>query len=338
MRIFALRYRARRCAALALLLVAVTTTAAQSAQAKSPLRNVRVVTISSEDPQQSAQRYARELGYRWIEAGTVPEALANLWEAPAVAGRPYVLLQSPDETPSFLRFVQVNTVSEYQPMTATGWNAAEFLVRDPYAIHARLKRGELQHLDGPAPLGSESTIHAAQYLGADREVLYLTADLGERNSSTLARTRNEVGRVFIVVLAGANIDALSTFYNDLFGLSEAFRTAMPIALIARAQGLPVDTKYELALLRLADFSHSIELDAYATANTKPTLAGELPPGIAVVSFCIETFSTAVLERVFRAPRPMPGREYAGREVTALRGPAGELIELIRCDLQAAPDV
>lgn len=294
------------------------------------LRNIRMVTISSEDPEKAAQRYIDNIGYTRVESGTVPAPLALRWDAPAMAGRPYVILQSPDGEQSFLRFVSARTPVDYRALTTSGWNAAEFLVQNPYTVHEGLNDPAFTHIGGPAPLGVAASIHAVQYRGPDQEVLYFTADLGDNPISTLARTTHFVGRSFIVVLAGASIEELSAFYQSIFAVPEVYRTRTPIALIAKAQDLPSSHTYDLALLRLADFSHSIELDGYPSAPRRTSLQGELPPGISAVSFCVEAFSDALRANLRETPVKIQSLAYSDGRVAVMKGPAGELIELVEC--------
>ena len=312
------------------------------------LHSIRMVTVSSADASAAARRYVRHLGYNPVEHGTITADFAAAWRAPAMTGRSYTVLRSRDPEPVFLRFVETTSPqAPYLPVSTAGWNALELLVRDPYEAHRHLADSPFEHLAGPAPLTDGSSIHAAQYLGPDGEVLYLTADLERGHTSTLARTEHRVGRPFIVVLAGADIDALSRFYAGTFGLQEAFRAQLPIPFIATAQKREPSHRYTLALLRLDRFSHSIEIDQYPAAPARARVAGELPPGISVVTFC-GTFShaprslgsrniaTPGMAREFRTVSQAPGIAYAGRSVSFLNGAADELIEVLSCEPPSAP--
>lgn len=312
------------------------------------LHSIRMVTLSSADASAAARRYVRHLGYNPVEHGTITADFAAAWRAPAMTGRSYTVLRSRDPEPVFLRFVETTSPqAPYLPVSTAGWNALELLVRDPYEAHRHLADSPFEHLAGPAPLTDGSSIHAAQYLGPDGEVLYLTADLERGHTSTLARTEHRVGRPFIVVAAGADIDALSRFYAGTFGLQEAFRAQLPIPFIAAAQKREPSHRYTLALLRLGRFSHSIEIDQYPAAPARARVAGELPPGISVVTFC-GTFShsprspgsrniaASGMAREFRTVSQAPGIAYAGRSVSFLNGAADELIEVLSCEPPSAP--
>lgn len=316
--------------------------------APAALHSIRMVTISSADAGAAARRYLRYFGYSPVEEGRITADFAAAWRAPAMAGRSYTVLRSRDPEPVFLRFVDTTSPrSPYLPVSSAGWNALELLVRDPYEVHRHLAGSPFEHLAGPAPLMDGSSIHAAQYLGPDGEVLYLSADLKRGHRSTLARTEHRVGRPFIVVLAGADIDALSQLYAGVFGLTEAFRVRLAIPFMAAAQQREPSHRYTLALLRLGRFSHSIEIDQYPVAPARARVAGELPPGISVVTFCgalspappstgSRSAAAPGRAREFRTVSQAPGIAYAGRGVSFLNGAAGELIEVLSCEPPSAP--
>ncbi len=324
------------------------------------LDSIRMVTISSGDPGRSARAYTRHMGYESVEEGTVEETLAQHWGAPNTTGRRYILLRSPDPEPVYLRFVESRLPRDYQPLTSAGWNALELLTRDPYALRSALRQSPFEELAGPAPLTEGSSIHAMQYRGPDGEVIYLTADLGDDSTSTLTRTNHPVGRPFIVVAAGEDLEQLSAFYTTRFALTEAFRLRLPVPFMARAQSLAPDHQFALTLLRLSAFSHSIELDEYPAAPVRDALPGELPPAIAVVTFCglppipapessadplvgsparrethrVSDKSAAAPLSSSSAPFSPSGLAYGGAATVVLRGAAGELIELVDCKTAA----
>ena len=342
-------YTALRIFLKSLLLCASVTVCGSTNPRLPTLHSIRMVTISSSDVTASARRYVHYLGYDLVEDGTLTTHVANAWRAPAMAGRSYLVLRSPDPVPVFVRFVETAAPKEpYAPVSSAGWNALELLVRDPYAIHSSLVDSPFKHLDGPAPLMGGSSVHAAQYLGPDGEVLYLTADLKHNQDSTLARTQHRVGRPFIVVIAGADIDVISQFYAQNFKLTEAFRVKLPIPFMAAAQQRELTHTYPLALLRLQQFSHSIEIDEYPEAPARARRAGELPPGISVVTFCgaVSNAQASIGSRNtddssgmipgLRKVSKVRGIAYAGQTVSFLNGAGGELIEVLRCESLSEP--
>jgi hypothetical protein len=228
----------------------------------------------------------------------------------------------------FLRLVEGTPVPGYKPLTTTGWNAIEMLVQDPDAVARRLAGTAFTRLGAPAFLAPGSSIRATQFTGPAGEVFYFTADTGPAADSTLARAGSPVDRPFILVLAGEDVDTLAAFYRERFALPQAFRSRLPIPVIARAQGRSENEDFPLALLRLAAFSHSLELDGYGKVPGRPTVEGELPPGVALASFLVADLD-ALGDLPYLAPPSVQwSAPYDGRRSATLRGPAGELIELV----------
>jgi hypothetical protein len=312
--------------ALCLCLLAGAIRAAEEAQPL--LTRVRMATIGTADLDGSTDLYARKLAYRSVESGRISAAQAAGWDAPAMAGRRYSLLQGDAGGDVYLRLVEISPAPGYRAMTTSGWNATEMLVSDPDAVHTRLQNSAFTHIGGPAFLGVSDTIRAVQYRGPAQEVFYFTADNGPEEGSLLARAQSAVDRVFIMVLAGGDAQVISDFYQRLFRLPQIMASETPIALIARAQGLPETHSYTLKLLSLGAFSNYIEIDGYPSAPPRIHAPGELPPGIALASFEVTDLGAIPAAVLIDAPRVDPGRAYAGARTATLRGPAGELVELI----------
>jgi hypothetical protein len=99
------------------------------------------------------------------------------------------------------------------------------------------------------------------------------------------------------------MDDLQAFYADRFDLPRAPVMESRVKGMSAAFGLSPEHRYPIAALPLAGQS-LIELDEMpAAAGPRATVDGELPPGIAIVSF-------------------------AAAEHVTLRGPAGEIVELV----------
>jgi hypothetical protein len=126
-----------------------------------------------------------------------------------------------------------------------------------------------------------------------------------------------VGQVFITVVAGPDIEALRAFYAQKFGNPVTPPVAIPIGVISKANALPVDTLYSLALAELPGGTR-IELDQYPpVAVSRAVTPDHLPPGMCMVSFDAET--TGTLSDI--AP-------FIDRSTVCMVGAAGELIELV----------
>jgi len=96
-----------------------------------------------------------------------------------------------------------------------------------------------------------------------------------------------------------------------------------------AQNLPTEHLFPLGLVRLGAFSNSIEIDGYPdTAGSRPTAAGELPPGVSITSFSINDLNMVDSNLFITEPITLEGIAYKGNRTVTIVGPAGELIELI----------
>ena len=100
-----------------------------------------------------------------------------------------------------------------------------------------------------------------------------------------------------------------------------------ISVVSNAQGLPADTLHDIAALALTGQSF-IEADTMPAATLPRTsVADELPPAIAMVSFGIDALHESTA-RWIAPPQALPIAPYYGRSVGVCTGVAGELIELI----------
>jgi catechol 2,3-dioxygenase-like lactoylglutathione lyase family enzyme len=290
------------------------------------LKLILIITLGVPDVSVMEHAYAEWLGYSAAAHGTVDKDLAQVWAAPAMAGRPYVLMQPASKEKIYLRFVQVAPAPGYVPMKTFGWNAIEIMVQDPDALATRLaKSGSPFRIIGqPRPLGPNSPIRAMQAVGPAQEVLYLTRFPGPDGRPT---ARTFVDRPFIVIDGGPQLEALRDFYGKQFGASVGAPAQARMTVLNKAHGFDIETTHPLAVARLTP-QYSIELDGYPqTATARPTRAGELPPAIASVTFEVDSLD-AVKVPLLAPAHAIASQPYAGRRVGTVRGAAGELIELV----------
>lgn len=285
------------------------------------LKTILIITISVLDLGAVETAFEAHLDYATVERGTVSEVLGSVWNAPASAGRQYVMMRPASEAEVYLRFVAGPAVVGYAPLTTWGWNATELLVTDPDALAARLEGTPFEVIGRPKDLwDAPNAPRAMQTLGPANEVLYLTRN---PDFPTLAA----VDRVFIMVVGGPSMTALSEFYTAQLGLPVGQATPFPISVLARAQGLPAATTYPLAIATISE-DFLIELDEYPTAvGPRPIASGHLPPGTAMVSFEVDSLDK--FDLIWRTePKAIDAFPYDGRRVAVTVGPAGEWIELI----------
>jgi len=292
------------------------------------LKRIRIATVTTHDLAKSEAFYAEWLDYTACERGEVTEALAASWGAPACAGRSAVMMSSSGTPDVYIRFVQADPVPGYRAMTTLGWNSIEIIVDDVEALHQRLASGPFTILDTPHPLKGYPSIVAMQVKGPSEEVLYLTMESGDRAASILPEPGSFVGRPFIAVVAGHDMEAMLGWYTEHFGMTPRRIAQSPIGILQTAQGLDAAYQFTLSTMALAEHGNLIEYDVYpAAARARPCRDGELPPGNAMYSFMvddIDAFGFAFLGPV----ATHGGVGYDGGRSATVVGPAGELVELI----------
>jgi catechol 2,3-dioxygenase-like lactoylglutathione lyase family enzyme len=300
------------------------------AQAGPRMERIRIATVGAADVAATACLYERWLQHDIVETGRISGALARSWGAPETAGGAYALLRGRSGDDVYLRVVETDVPDDYRALTTWGWNAIEMLVEDPQALHTSLQDSPFRLVGAPAAIGeSFPTIIATQYAGPSEELFYFTRDTGPRESSLLAAPRSAVDRPFIMVSAGPDARAMLDFYVDTLGGTEGFFLEMPVPIIAEAQGRDRSSAYPLGFVRLDAFSNGIEVDGYPdSTGPRPTAPGQLPPGVAMASFSVPDLDVFDASLFISTPARHGGLAYGDNRSATLRGPAGELIELI----------
>jgi hypothetical protein len=288
---------------------------------KPSLGAIRAVTCVVPDLERVESAYTRFLDYRVVDDGIISQSVADGWSAPAMAEAAYFTMAPASGERVHLRFIESESAAGYRALTTHGWNATEFVVQDVDALASRLDDSPFQLIGEPKSLTRFPMIRAMQVIGPAGECLYFT-QIGPGSGLDLAAAASFVGRVFIVVAGAADLSALLSTYSAFANeIDPPVRT--PVAVISRANGLPLDTEHPHGLIKLPSGT-LIELDGYPNVTTPRTVAeGELPPGMAMVSFdfgAIERYEPTC--GCTQALLPHAGR------CAVLRGAAGELIELV----------
>jgi hypothetical protein len=231
---------------------------------------------------------------------------------------------------TFLRLVQSPATPGYEVMKTHGWNANEILVEDPDALAQRFAApgSPFRVIGPPRPLGTNPRVRAMQAIGPAGELNYFTripADGGSVFIKTPARA--PVDRTFIVVLGGPSMAAMRAFYEGTLGIPVTDPMPARINVIQDAYGLPRDYVTPLAIVRFST-SFVIELDEYpAASRPRPQRDGDLPPGIALVTFLVGSLDAAALPWI-ATPATHEGMPYAGRRSAVVIGAAGERLEMV----------
>lgn len=291
------------------------------------LKELAIITITVANLGQVGQAWQDKLDYRAIDNGAVSSELSELWGAPAMAGKQYIVMAPANSAQTFIRFVQDDTAANYQPMTSHGWNATELLVRDTDAVAAQLRESKFEIVGEPKNLWpAPDAPRAMQAKGAGNELLYLTTNSQAAGALGLDDRMPLVERAFIMVLGGKSMDDFAAFYGDKLGLKVDPPSEFKITMISKANDLDIDTTYPLSIVHLAP-GYLLELDEMPdTIGAREVAAGHLPPGVAVVGAYAVNLAPD-LDWVSE-PRAIEEFPYNGREAGILRGPAGELIEVI----------
>ena len=291
------------------------------------LGRISTVTITAPDLPAAAAAYQRYLGYRVVDDGALPREVARSWGRPQLAGQRCLLMEPESGADTYLRFVQGPAYVDYEPLACVGWNAAEIIVRDVDRLAEGLDGSPFRTIGPPADLSFSDKIRAMQVVGPAREVLYLTQIKEQLAAFDTPKAASDVDRVFIVILGGASLDALQDYYHLQFGVARAPVMPSVVSVISARYGLPRDFRHPIAALQVRGQCY-IEADQMpAAVAPRPCDPGQLPPGIAMVSFEIDRLPDA-LPSALGPAQSAPGLPYDGRRSRTCVGAAGELIELI----------
>ena len=284
--------------------------AARPAPDKPLLGAIRGVTLTASDLRAVEAAWTGRMSYRVAHRGAVPEAVARAWRAPALAGKPILVMGPASGAPTFLRFVEQETPDDGRPRHAQGWTAVELTVQDSDALHERLQGSPFRVAGPPTTVPTYPYLRAMQAVGPAGEHLNLTWITEPRPD--LAVAHSFVDRCFITVMGVPDLPAALQFYETTFG-----NVASPI------RQLP---QFKLAVVVLNDGS-KIEIDEQAGPPPRPRAAGGLPPGLAMVTFECTDFDRFA-DRLIAPPADAAFEPYPGRRVGVMTGAAGELIELV----------
>jgi hypothetical protein len=282
---------------------------------------LRAATVLAPDADATARRYQDCFGYTLVESGAVPPALAQAWAAPAMAGRRYHVLAPASGTPVFLRFIQAEPPPAYQPLRTYGWAAIELCVKNVQATHERLKNSPFTIIGPPKALDGAPAIWPMQVQGPDGEIIFLTEIRADEPHARLPRAKSPIDELFIAVHACADLAATRAWFETTLSLTGAETFELAYTTLSRAFALPATQKHQIAVLAHATDAF-LQLDQYPpTATPRPTHPGELPPGIAIVTFLTGASGAT-------ASTGPPGILYAGAPCHTLRTPDGAILELI----------
>jgi catechol 2,3-dioxygenase-like lactoylglutathione lyase family enzyme len=284
------------------------------------MRLLRAATLTTADPAAAARRYVEWFGYVLVEAGEVSAALAASWGAPAMAGRRYTVIAPESGVPVYLRFVEATPVPNFRPLRSYGWGAIELCVADVLAVNERMLGAPFTVIGPPKALDGAPAIWPMQVQGPDGEVVFLTEIRADEPGARLPRAACAVDCLFIAVLACQDIAATRGWFAEQLGLQGGPDFELAYTTLSRAFGLPVEHKHRIAVLAHGEDAF-LQLDQYPAAATPRTVPpGELPPGVAMVSFALPGLAMGARQ---------DGIIYGGQRSAVWHTPEGALVEIIK---------
>jgi catechol 2,3-dioxygenase-like lactoylglutathione lyase family enzyme len=294
------------------------------------MRLLRAATLAVSDPGASAALYARWLDYALIEDGPIPEALAQSWGAPALAGKRQIVMRPASGRDIFLRFVEQAPVPGYAPLRSYGWNAIEICIQDVAAVNARMEQSPFEIIGPPKPLEGVPGIFPMQVKGPlDAEIVYLTQIDPVPEPVGLPKAQSLVDCLFILVMGCSDMKASEAWMREALGLHAGSEWTIPYTMIADAYGLPRDSLHTICTVTHEGESF-FELDQYPDAAVaRPVAPGGLPAGISFGTTLTPDFDAIAAKAVWIAPPARhAGALYGGGRSGLIAGPDGTLIEVV----------
>jgi hypothetical protein len=297
------------------------TSAVSVDRARPRLADIRAVTYTVPSLRLVEDTYPKWFGYGVVARGTIPTITAAGWHAPAVAHRPCLTLAPASGESIYMRFVEAPEAVGWRSLTTHGWNASEFVVQDVDALAASLADSPFRIIGPPASLQRFPMIRAMQVVGPFGECLFFT-EVGAGSGLALPAARSFVGRIFIAVAGGPDLDALFRTYS-MFDNAVDAPVATRVRVISLLNDLPPETEHLHGLVKLGAGT-LIELDRYPpVTRPRATAPGMLPAGMAMVTFAVNALPAGVKRGATRALLP-----DHDAPVTTIAGPVGDLIELL----------
>lgn len=242
-------------------------------------------TITAADPVATAASYAAHLGYIVRDEGIITAVTAGQWRTPNMTGRRYVEMQVPASTGPgcFVRFIE-QMPHPGLPLLGHGWNAMEVLCQNPYELAKDFAGSAFRVVIPPRPLPFDPDLHAMQVIGPAGELIYFTSLPTHKALLDLRPAERRVDEPFIAILGGPDIEAMLGFYRNQLATPTLPPASVNVRIINDEFALGDDARVPLGIVKLPRF-HLIEVDEHPSASQpRPRRDGELPPGIAMVSF------------------------------------------------------
>ena len=285
-------------------------------------------TIASPDLKETVASYARGLKFQVVADNVIDSALAAHLAAPTMVGRRSVLLAPENPRSSVIRIVEGDRLPEgYGPLRTFGWGALEIAVCNVMEVHDAVAAAGFRIINVPKDRQFSAPIRPMQCAGVAGEVFFLTEIRGDSKNYFFPRPESFVDQLFIVILSSPDRRVAQAFYDRNLGFPFVADFNMPYPSLNQCMGLPAETVQSMTMVR-AGHRPAIQIDQMPElASPRASAEGGLPPGIASVSFLVDSLDAVKVP--FLSPiAKIDGAPYNGRRSACIRGSAGELIELI----------
>lgn len=282
---------------------------------------IAMMTFTTPDLDAAQTRYEDHLDYEVRAEGVVSGALAESWDAPNVAGRPYILLGPESGARTYLRIIEGPApATNVDPLQSFGWTTAEIIVKDSYTLSSRLEGTPFIEETPNHVLRLDFSDHITNFrvVGPDGDALYLSQVDGDVPNIPIAKAKSYVDQIVMTVNTSKDPAAAQVFYEDLFRVPGVapFRIGAERLHIVTLPGGCI-----------------VELDPPSTDTVdRPVVDGELPAGMAIATYYMDSLDRTDLDYI-EAPQVYEEAPYVKRRAAALRGPSGELIELLEFKTQ-----
>ena len=271
--------------------------------------------------------YRSRLGLTVVADEPLPPDLAAAWGVPPLAGTRMATLQPASGVPCYTRLVEQPKPAGFRPTRTFGWAAFEHSVQDVYGWPDRLAGGGFTVVGPPKEIEGLPYFVPMQVTGTGAEMLYLNEVRQNTPSSDLPKAVSSVDRIFITILATPDLPGTLEWYTKQLGLDEGGTYHIDYTMLNAAFELAPGTHHTLTMVQNGRLP-ILEVDAYPEAATPREVApGHLPPGNALVTLAVRDLDALALNWITpRAARLEP--PYGGARAATVRGPAGELLELV----------
>ena len=257
---------------------------------------IDTVTILTHDLSKSVAMYISAFG--WQEKGSeylLRTEAASRWQAANLIGAKVLEVSGIN---GGARFIESTSYQNPLPLRTFGWSALEICVDDVHKYVAQAVEAGFEVLNEAVPLSGTAKplpLIAAQLAGINGEVVYITQILSEVPNFELPDVSKESGSIFICVLGASDLEKSREVLESKFEVRRASDREVSIRVINRVYEKPLDSLHRLSSLQLAG-RNAIEIDQLPVeGEQREKLAGNLTPGISIVTVRGEVSEPTILK-------------------------------------------